>query len=161
VTVNLDGISEESEALRKIEDQIRPAAVEAGGRLLAIRVRLEGAAALHHSLKADPRRFSDEVQAAANRCTEDVWLEGLQINTLEPPTLISLDDAIASLDLNASLTALKGDPNLRASAAALLAEITTKLPRGIYTSDAPLADDLDSLLDDARALVIGRATPEY
>jgi DNA repair protein SbcD/Mre11 len=161
VTVKFDGISDEAEALQKIEDQILPAAVDAGGRLLAIRVRLEGAAALHRSLKADPRRFSDEVQAVANRCAEDVWLESLRINTLEPPTLVALDDAIASLDLNASLTALQADPDLRASATALLAEITTKLPRGLHTGDAPLADDLDSLLDDARAMVIGRATPEY
>src|SRR5580704_13204778 len=68
--VDLEGISEESQALRKIEDEIRPAIVQAEGRLLALRVQLRGAAALHHGLKADPRRFSDEVQAAADRCSE-------------------------------------------------------------------------------------------
>jgi DNA repair exonuclease SbcCD nuclease subunit len=160
VTVSLDGISEESEALRKIEDQIRPATEEAGGRLLALRVVLEGTAALHHALKTDPRRFSDEVQAAADRCAADVWLEGVRIETLEAPAQISSDDAIASLDLNATLAAIQTEADFRASAAALVADITAKLPRGLQTSDAPLAEDLDGLLNDARTLVSGRAAVE-
>jgi DNA repair protein SbcD/Mre11 len=121
VAVNLEGISEESEALRKIEDEIRPATEQAGGRLLALRVHLKGAAALHQSLKADPRSFSDEVQAAADRCAEDVWLEGLRIETLEPPAIISSSDAISALDLDAVLTPLLSDAVLRANAADLIA----------------------------------------
>jgi DNA repair protein SbcD/Mre11 len=160
VTVDLDGISEESAALRKIEDQIRPASQEAGGRLLALRVRLEGTAALHHYLKADPRRFSDEVQAVAHRCAEDVWLENLRIESSEEGGTVSLDDAISSLDLSATLMALQTDPDLRANAAALVNEITDRLPRGLHSSDAEGADDLDVLLDDARALVLGRAARE-
>lgn len=160
VTVNLDGISDESAALRNVEDEIRPATQQAEGRLLALRVHLEGTAALQHSLKADPRRFSDEVQAAAHRCGEDVWLESLRSETLEPPADISSDDAITSLDLAATLTALQSDSDIRSNAASLVAEITAKLPRGIHTSEAQVIDDLDALLSDARALVLGRATPE-
>src|ERR1700730_768089 len=58
VPVNLDGISEGTEALRKIEDGIRPAMEQAEGRLLAVRVHLTRAAALNHAIKADPRSFS-------------------------------------------------------------------------------------------------------
>jgi DNA repair protein SbcD/Mre11 len=159
VTVNLAGISDESTALRKIEDQIRPAIEQAEGRLLVLRVLLEGTATLH-LLKADPRRFADEVQAAAHRRAEDVWLEELRIERLEPGAVVSSSDAISSLDLNATLTALQNDSDVRANAAALVAEITTKLPRGLHTSDPRLADDLDALLNDARALVLGRVAPE-
>jgi DNA repair protein SbcD/Mre11 len=160
VTVNLDGISDETTALRKIEHQIRPVAEQAEGRLVAIRVNLEHAAELPLSFRADPQRLSDEVQAAAHRCAEDVWLESLRLGTLEPSTAIASNEALTSLDLNATLKTLQSDPALRASAAALIEEITAKLPRGIHSSDTPLADDLDTLLNDARALVVGRAEPE-
>jgi len=74
--------------------------------------------------------------------------------------VISPDDAINPLDLAATLTALQSDPDLRSSAASLVADITAKLPRGIHTSEAQLTGDLDALLNDARALVLGRATSE-
>jgi exonuclease SbcD len=160
VTVNLDGITEESAALRKIEDQIRPAIQEAEGRLLALRVHLEGTAALRHPPQADPRRFSDDVQAAAHRCAEDVWLESLHIESLAPDVTTSSNDAISSLDVSATLAALQTDANLRVSAAALVDEITAKLPRGLHASDIKLSDELDALLNDARALVLGRAALE-
>jgi DNA repair protein SbcD/Mre11 len=160
VTVNLDGITDESAALRKIEDEIRPATEEAGSRLLALRVHVEGTAALQHSLKTDPRQFSDEVQAAAHRCGEDVWLESLRIETSEPVAGTSSNDAITSLDLAATLSALQSDADLRSTAGSLVADISTKLPRGLHTSEAPLTDDLDVLLNDARALVLGRAAQE-
>ena len=157
VLVNLDGVFEEMAALRKIEDQIRPATEQAESRLLALRVRLEGTTPLHRLLKADPRRFSDEVQAAAHRCNEDIWLESLRIETQEPHAATSTDDVVASIDLAATFDGLQNDPDVRTSASALIADITSKLPGGISETEAPLAGDLDVLLRDARALVLGRA----
>jgi hypothetical protein len=46
------------------------------------------------------------------------------------------------------------------SAAALVDEITAKLPRRLHASDIKLSDELDALLNDARALVLGRAALE-
>ena len=91
---------------------------------------------------------------------EDVWLESLHIESLAPDVTTSSNDAISSLDVGATLAALQTDANLRASAAALVDEITAKLPRGLHTSDVKLADELDALLNDARALVLGRAALE-
>jgi DNA repair protein SbcD/Mre11 len=160
VAVDLDGISEGSEALQKIEDEIRPATEQAEGRLVAVRVHLTRAAALNHAIKADPRSFSDEVQAAADRCGEDVWVEGLRIEAAETPVFTSSSNAVGSLDLDAAVTPLFSDPALRKNAADLIAEITAKLPRGLHTNDPPLPDDLDGLLNDARSLVLGRVSPE-
>jgi hypothetical protein len=84
-------------------------------------------------------------------------VEGVRIETLEPPVLTTSSSAVASLDLDAALTPLLSDHGLRKSAADLIAEITAKLPRSIHPNDPPLADDLDALLTDARALVLGRA----
>jgi hypothetical protein len=127
---------------------------------LKVRVHLKRTAALHHVLKADPRSFSDEVQAAADRCGEDVWVESLRIEALETLVSASSIDAAGSLDLDAALTPLLSDPGLRKNAADLIMEITAKLPRGLHTNDLPLSDDLDGLLNDARSLVLGRVLPE-
>ena len=104
--------------------------------------------------------FSDEVQAAADRCGEDVWVESLRIEAVGTPVLTSSAADVGSLDLDATLAPLLSDPALRKSASDLIAEITAKLPRGLHTNDLPLADDLDGLLNDARSLVLGRVSLE-
>jgi len=102
VLVDLGGIDDETALLRAIEETILPAAQDAEGRLLALRVRLEGRTPLHRRLKADPRSFADEVQAAAHRCHEDVWLERLRIDTKEADIRApGHNDSAASLDLGA------------------------------------------------------------
>lgn len=159
VPVDIDGLDEEMAVLRKIEDAIRPAAEEAAGRLLALRVRLQGHTPLHRRLKADLRRFADETQAAAHRCHEDIWLERLLVETEEAQgPSCRKQGTVTSLDLAAMLDGLEQDSDLRASADELVGSITAKLPGGIVSSDIPLGDDLDSLLADARALVLSRVT---
>jgi DNA repair exonuclease SbcCD nuclease subunit len=158
VLVDLDGVDQEADMLRNITDAIRPVAQAAVGRLLALRVRLEGQTSLHSRLKSDPRTFTDEVQAAAHRCHEDVWLERLQIETKGAgvPTAASHGFSDTSLDLGATLAGLEHDPNVHAKAAEIVASIVDRLPGGIVTGDIPLVDDLDKLLGDASALVLGR-----
>jgi DNA repair protein SbcD/Mre11 len=158
VAVDLGGVDQESEMLKSITDAIRPVAQEAEGRLLALRVRLEGPTSLHRRLKADPRTFTEEVQAAAHRCHEDIWLERLQIETKEAgvPSAVSHGISETSLDLSTILAGIEHDQNVHAKAAEIVASIAEKLPAGIESGDAPLADDLDNLLGDASALVLGR-----
>ena len=161
VSVDLDGAEDETAMLRMIEDAIRPAAEDAAGRLLAVRVLLEGRTLLHGRLNANPGSFADEVQAAAHRCHEGVWLERLRIETEEvkaPPS--NHDHSAASLDLGALLESLKQDANLRASATELTRNIAGKLPGGIVSGEGALTEDLDGLLTEASALVLGRASRE-
>jgi DNA repair exonuclease SbcCD nuclease subunit len=157
VTVDLSGVDHETDMLKNITDAIRPVAHEAEGRLLALRVRLEGKTSLHRRLKADPRTYTDEVQAAAHRCHEDIWLERLQIHTKETGAPTG-DDSCSdtALDLGATLAALEHDPNIHVKAAEIVTNVAERLPAGIVTGDIPLADDLDQLLGDASALVLGR-----
>jgi DNA repair exonuclease SbcCD nuclease subunit len=157
VSVALDGVDQETEMLRKIAEAIGPVVQEAEGRLLALRVRLEGQTSLHRRLKADPQRVIDEVQAVAHRCHEDIWLERVRIETKEAAVSTAAHDySEASLDLNATLEGLEHDPNVHTKAVQIVASITDKLPAGIVTGDTPLPDDIDELLRDASALVLGR-----
>jgi DNA repair protein SbcD/Mre11 len=158
ITIDLSGIDDVTIGLRKIEEAIRTVADQADGRLLALRVRLEGRTQLHRLLKADPHRFSDEVQAAAQRCHEDIWLERLRIETNDVEKSPSAVDVLASIDLSAMLHGLECDPTIRSAAKELISTIAGKLPGGVTTDDASMSEDLDALLADARAVVLGRAT---
>ena len=155
--IDLAGVLGEAVALRKIEEQIRPVAAEAADRLLALRVTLLNADGLYRAVQGDHLRVLDEVQAAAHRCAEDAWLEGVHFEISKNKNNAGLTtEALAGLDLDSALATLQSDPDLRASAESIIAEIAEKIPRGVYPDDAALRDSLDVLLNDARALVLGR-----
>ena len=161
VNVDLDTVTSENEALAAFEHQVRQVAAEADGRMLALRLTITGTTALYRSLKADAQRFSDEAQAAAHRCAEDAWLEGVRFvgSERDMPTPSSL--VATPLDFGATLAVLQADPDVRAAAAGVIAEIVAKLPRGIKTDDLPLdGSGLDALLDEARSFVLTRTASE-
>jgi DNA repair protein SbcD/Mre11 len=160
VNVDLDAVTSEDEALAAFEQRVRPLAAEADGKMLALRLTLTGKAELYRSLKADAQRFSDEAQAAAHRCAEDAWLEGVRFAGSEPDLKTPCPAVATPLDLGATLAVLQADPDVRTAGAGLIAEIVAKLPRGIEADDLPLDESLDALLDEARSLVLTRAASE-
>jgi DNA repair protein SbcD/Mre11 len=147
--------SDETGLLRAVEAEVRPYAEAAGGRLLAVRVVLTGATPLHARLVADRDRLRDEVEAAAQRCAEDIWLERLRVDTVEPPRP-PRDAALAEIDLAAALEECEADAGVRARVGELVRTIRDKLPGGM-AEDASVALGLDSILTEARALALGRA----
>jgi hypothetical protein len=142
VSVDLTGIGDELIALRQIAEAIQPAADQADGRLIALRVRLTGMTRLHRSLKAETHRFSDEIQAAAHRCHEDIWLERLRVETSDAEALSAGGGASVSLDLAAMLDELEHEPAIRAAASELIASIVGKFPGGVATGEIPLGHEL-------------------
>jgi exonuclease SbcD len=156
LTVDVSGLDDEMIVLRKIKDAIQPVAEQAEGRLLALRVCLVGASRLHRRLKAEPHRFSDEIQAAAQRCHEDIWLERLRVETTDAAGSRATDETVLSIDLSAMLDGIEHEPAIRTAAADLISTIVGKLPGGITTEETTLSGDLDALLVEARAVVLRR-----
>ncbi|KQT78528.1 DNA repair exonuclease [Methylobacterium sp. Leaf466] len=150
--VALAGIAEEGEALAAIEAALRPLAQEAGGRLLALRLRLTGQTGLHDRIAADREAFTAEVQAAAQRIHEDIWLERL-VNATRRPEGAGPRIDISGIDPVAMLASVERDPDFRARAAAVLAEIGGKLPAGAGGEEL---SDLDALCAEAEAVIVGR-----
>jgi exonuclease SbcD len=145
---------DETGLLRTVEAEVRAHAEAAEGRLLAVRVVLTGATPLHARLIADRDRLRDEVEAAAQRCADDIWLERLRIDTVEaqrPPR----DAALAEIDLAAALERCEADIAVRARVTELVRTVKDKLPGGM-AEDANAALGLDSILTEARALALGR-----
>lgn len=149
---DLSGIEDEGEALAAIEAALRPLAREAGGRLLALRLRLTGQTGLHDRIAADREAFTAEVQAAAQRIHEDVWVERLVDATRRPHGAGHRID-IAGIDPVALLASVERDPDFRARAAAVLAEIGAKMPAGAGADELA---DLDALCAEAESVIVGR-----
>jgi DNA repair exonuclease SbcCD nuclease subunit len=156
LTVDVSDIDDETFALRKIEEAIQPVAEQAEGRLLALRVRLAGESGLHRRLKAEPHRFSDEIQAAAQRCHEDIWLERLRVETTDAARSHATDEGVPSIDLSAMLHGIEDDPAVRSAAADLISMVVGKIPGGITTEETTLGGNLDALLAEAQAVILGR-----
>ncbi len=155
VLVDASPHNDETGLLRAVEAELQPHAAAAGGRLLAVRVVLTGATRLHLRLVANREHLRDEVEAAAQRCAADVWLERLRIDTTEPQRS-ARDAALAEIDLAAALQNCEADAALRARVADLVRTVKDKLPGGM-AEDTSAALDLDSILTEARALALGRS----
>lgn len=152
--VDLGGLSDEGDALGAVEAALRALAKEAGGRLLALRLRLTGETRLHDRFAADREAFTAEVQAAAQRIHEDIWLERLVNATRRPHAPIVGDAAdLTGIDPVSLLATVDGDPDFRAKAAALLAEIGARMPAHAGGDDLA---DLDALCAEAEGVIVGR-----
>jgi DNA repair protein SbcD/Mre11 len=155
VFVDASSHDDETTLFRAVETELRPHAAAAAGRLLAVRVVLTGATKLHPRFIADRDRLRDEVEAAAQRCGEDIWLERLRIDTTDLQRL-ARDAALTEIDLAAALQKCEEDAALRARVADLVRTVRDKLPGGM-AEDTSAALDLDSILTEARALALGRS----
>jgi DNA repair exonuclease SbcCD nuclease subunit len=154
VVVDAGPHGDEQGLLDAVETAVTPHADRADGRLLAVRVTLAGETPLHARWLADAD-LRDKVEAAAQRCAEDVWLEGLRIATSEPSRGAG-SSALAGLDLAASLDLCLADPDLRARLTEAIGTVKAKLPGGMREDPVAFLN-LESILADARALTLGRA----
>ncbi|WP_298425928.1 DNA repair exonuclease [Rhodoblastus sp.] len=136
--------------LRAAEARACAEAEQAEGRPLALRFRIFGASPLHAQLAADPARWRDEFEAAAQRAQDDVALERLVLDTAAPPSATRFD---SEFDFAALLDEALADPELRRAALAALATIEGKIP----APAPPFGDELDALLREARDLALARA----
>ena len=83
--INLDGASDEAEAMVRIQSYLEQALREAEPRPLAVRITLTGTTAAHAALGADGLR--DKVRNEAQGLTGEhrLWLEAVKLRTRPPP----------------------------------------------------------------------------
>lgn len=142
--------------LRRIEAALENVADEMEGRPLALRIRLTGRSSYRRELLARAQDFRDEAQAACHRCHEDVWLEKVEVRVQDAGGAGSVGGQ-QSLGLD-GLLALETLPvELLAEAQARIAEIAARMPGGLGAQDVALGDDAETLLAEARDLLLARA----
>jgi DNA repair protein SbcD/Mre11 len=136
--------------LRALEARAGDEVLLAEGRPIALRVRISGASPLHAEFAADPARWRDEIEAAAQRAQEDIAIERLLLETEAPVAAKRLDQ---DFDFSGLLDACLAEPSLREAALAALKVVEAKIP----APGLDLGDELDALLREARDLAVARA----
>ena len=153
--VELTGVEEESEALRRFSERLGQAVAAAEGRLVAARIVLKGATGLHGALHRDPQRWRAELTARAQDHGEDaVWIERVRIETTP---LYDLEE-LAERD---DLTRVVLDSLAQAKGGALtlpteIGEMFDILPSEVR---AAVEADLDearrpAILDEVRSIIL-------
>ncbi|MCJ2132532.1 DNA repair exonuclease [Methylobacterium sp. J-026] len=158
VTVDLAGSSDPRAAIEAVEAALRPLADLAATRLVLVRIHLSGTTKAHDALAADRDSVTAEIQAAAHRLHEDLWLERLKIETRRPRA--PAEPSGAAIDPAALLADLDRDPEFRSRAKAALAEIGGRLPSTV-AAEADLDAEFDALCAEAEALILGRLTGRH
>lgn len=158
VSVDLAEAADTRTAIEAVEAALRPLAGLAASRLVLVRVHLAGTTKAHDALAADRESVTAEIQAAAHRLHEDLWLERLKIETRRPPAAI--DSSGAAIDPAALLADLDRDPEFRTRAKAALAEIGGRMPTAV-AAEADLEAEFDALCAEAEALILGRLTGRH
>ena len=151
VVLDAGGHENREALLRAVAQAFRPVAGEAEGRLVAARLRLTGATALHRSLLADHSGFAVDALAAAQQNAEDIWIEKLRLDTRD--LVEASGEDLAGVDLDALLAGGDGEALVRR-----LSEDMEMLRS--KSSGAGLALDLEdapALMAEARALLLERA----
>jgi exonuclease SbcD len=153
--VDLSDMTTKAEALFAVEAGLAPTLKDAAGKLVAARVRLVGATMLDIELHADRQQLVSEVQAVAHHLGEDLWIEKVRVETRAPGRGRAAAD-LSGLDLDATLSDCAADPEFRDRVNKALAEIAHELPTA-SPDDPSLGEDIEALIDEARAIVLTRA----
>jgi predicted phosphodiesterase len=149
-SVTLAGDEDVPGILKLVEGELQRAAAAADGRLLAVRLRLDGVSAHRSRLVATRADLLGDLQAVANHIGEEIWIEKLEFDLADPPT--GAEEGAA--DIAALLEPVLHQPTLAEEAAALIRDIAARLPGG--TGDA-LAAEADALIAEARDILLDRA----
>ena len=142
--------------LRRIQAALENVADLMEGRPLALRIRLTGRSRCRRELLARAQDFRDEAQAACHRCHEDIWLEKVEVR-VEDAGASGAVAAGGQLGLEGLLQLDGFPPELMAEAEAKIAEIAARLPGGLGAQELALGDDAETLLAEARDLLLARA----
>jgi hypothetical protein len=161
-SVDASAAADGHDAVDLVRDRLAQHAGQAGGRLLAARVLLQGQSRAHAQLARDPERWLAQIRACALDVSGGmVWVEKVELRTrsmLDVVQLAMSDDVIGQLVR--SLNVLGGDPAGLAELGIVLGELKRKLPREAFEGeDALRLDDpefLAGVLGDVRELILGR-----
>lgn len=152
--VDIAGLEAEAEVEARLAPALEAAAADAGGRPLALRLRLAGVTPLAPRLAAGRGDLAASAQALAQQAHPDLWIESLELALAAPVASAPADSA---LDLGALLAEVAAEPALAAAAAELLAEVALRLPGGRGAEAAPLGLPTGALIAEALALARARA----
>ena len=128
ISADLSEATSETEAFEAIRREIQKKVEQAGSTPVVFRMILSGSTPLHRMLHAEPGRLVDEVLAAANHCSDAIWLESVKVQTTQPVVATAGQDSpLAAIDLKTMLDSLRESPEVLTEARAAMESIKGKL----------------------------------
>ena len=155
VEVPLAGVENEAGAIKGIHEALAGAVAAAEGRLLATRIHLTGATALHGSLHRDAQHWRAQVQALAQDFGEEsVWVERLRVGTRPVYDLAELAarDALTKTVLETLETATHHLPALPDDITEMLDVLPPELRAEVAAEWDP--DQRPALMEEVRAIIL-------
>lgn len=150
------------ELVERVRSAMKAAQEEAGDRLLAVRVGIDGATHLDGQLRSDPDRWRSQVQAVgAELGAEQVWVEKVKLRT---QVKLALADALRREDALGRLLSFVAEHDSRADAVPGLSEVVielkAKLPPGFSVGevayDPSSPEFLAEVIEEAKASLLSR-----
>jgi exonuclease SbcD len=160
----------DAKTLDEVYDRIGPALAdalgEAEGKLVAARLRLEGACPVHGQLRAAREQVTNECRSIAGIVgSGDLWIEKVVFDTRRAESedaAIARDDAFGGL--LRSVRDLELDPDRLSRLAVEFADLSAKLPvdlrSGSDAFDPSRPEYVGECLEDAKALLLERLLSE-
>lgn len=132
-SLDVDGTSAQTRTalLDEIRIALGNACNEAGGRALAVRLRVVGQTPQHDRLLVEPQALQEDVAALAATLASDVWLEKLIVATTAPNAPESLDPTVSGR-LAVTIAGPDSDETIAALMEARIAEVRAKMPAGAH-----------------------------
>jgi DNA repair exonuclease SbcCD nuclease subunit len=160
--VDAAGIERPEEAVERVRKVFEEELDGGEGRLLALRVEVEGACRAHAELLRDPARWVNEIRAAATDVSwGSLWVEKVKLRTR---SLADLDDMVQREDALGDLLRYIGeldpcDDEVR-SLTQELSDLRAKLPAELFQGEEALDWEspagLREILDDLKHLLVPR-----
>jgi DNA repair exonuclease SbcCD nuclease subunit len=163
ISADLTGVASEEEAFEVIRGEIQKEVNLASGTPVVFRMVLSGSTPLHRMLHAEPGRVVDEVLAAANHCTDAIWLESVKVQITQPVVATAGQDSpLAAIDLKTMLDSLRESPEVLTEARVAIESIKGKLPAMDLPDDAFSDESISVLVAESYELLIssGLSTEE-
>jgi DNA repair exonuclease SbcCD nuclease subunit len=165
LVVDCSGAADLPTVLDHARNAMAAALDAADGRLLALRLVLEGACPAHAELCRDSLATREHLRAAGLELSEDdLWIEAVRIHTrpaLAAGALLARADAVGQLAGAIEALAARPDAALTAAIGSYAAELLNRAPRDTLPASHPAALAAGGtippeLLDRARALLLAR-----
>ncbi|MFC2250616.1 exonuclease SbcCD subunit D [Labrys portucalensis] len=142
-----------AEVLVRVETALREEIDAAGERPLALRLTLTGETPVHDGLAADAQHLRAEIQAAADRVSERLYIERIELATTSPQ--IAVDETVGFADPQGLLAGLETEPDFSEALAGIVEDILAKLPDEVR--QAVRGEEIGAaLVEEARAVALAR-----
>ncbi|GLS17470.1 metallophosphoesterase [Labrys miyagiensis] len=154
--MDVGGATDLAEVLALVEPALRTELAAAEERPLALRLTLQGETRAHDALAADSQHLQAEIQAAADRVSDRLYIERVELATL-PPRTAGDGEAVGLADPQALLAGLEEEAEFSEHLNVVIEEILAKLPDEIRQAVSGDGEGIETaLVAEARSVALAR-----